>query len=239
MIICPNCKSQCTPPDHNFCPVCGAKMPPQAASQTQQQGTYYTGAQQAGYSYPQATYQPPAPKKKSNVWLIVVIAVVAVICIVSTILLISYIRKIKGKSTDLLQTATAIHSALETDIHGQENIWQTEEALLTTINDPARTATAFAQEIESAQTQAVRTQEALEAQTQATQTQEAYYIEQTASAQAAQEQSVLALLPEDVRPLVENATKVDAPTYLEEVYIHDKWLETVWVAGDIKTLCLP
>ena len=38
MIICPNCKSQCTP-DHNFCPVCGAKMP-QAASQTQQQGTY-------------------------------------------------------------------------------------------------------------------------------------------------------------------------------------------------------
>ncbi len=236
MIICPNCKSQCTP-DHNFCPACGAKMP-QAASQTQQQGTYYTGAQQAGYSYPQAAYQPPAPKKKSNVWLIVVIAVVAVICIVSTILLISYIRKIKGKSTDLLQTATAIHSALETDIHGQENIWQTEEALLTTINDPARTATAFAQEIESAQTQAVRTQEALEAQTQATQTQEAYYIEQTASAQAAQEQSVLALLPEDVRPLVENATKVDAPTYLEEVYIHDKWLETVWVAGDIKNFVL-
>ncbi len=244
MIICPNCKSQCTP-NQKFCTVCGTQLL-QISSQSQQQssepgmpqGTYYTGAQQAGYSYPQAAYQPPAPKKKSNVWLIVVIAVVAVICIVSTILLISYIRKIKGKSTDLLQTATAIHSVLETETHGQDFIRQTEEVTQSELNSAERTATAFAQEVIAAQTQAVLNQEALEAQRQATQTQEAYYAEQTAIAKVAEEQAVLALLPEDVRPLVENATKVDTPTYQEEVYVHDDWLEDVWVAGDIKNFVL-
>jgi hypothetical protein len=148
--------------------------------------------------------------------------------LVVVVILLVRNSKIKGQTDSLAQTATALQAAIENGGHVLE-VPSTPEPFTGSPSDQnadiaaQQTASAIAQE---------------EADAQAALTQEALNAEQTAMAQAADEEVILELIPEKIRYLLDGATKVETETYQEETYYTDEWLETVLVAENIKNFVL-
>ena len=241
MYICPQCHTEFSE-EQTFCTNCGAKMSQQSDQPFQQasdaytqsmppsapEGGYYQQPQAQPYSYPSPAYPSYAPPKKRNTLLFAIVIAVVVILLVVVVILLVRNSKIKGQTDSLAQTATALQAAIENGGHVLE-VPSTPEPFIGSPSDQnadiaaQQTASAIAQE---------------EADAQAALTQEALNAEQTAMAQAADEEVILELIPEKIRYLLDGATKVETETYQEETYYTDEWLETVLVAENIKNFVL-
>ena len=241
MYICPQCHTEFSS-EQTFCTNCGAKMSQQSDQPFQQasdaytqsmppsapEGGYYQQPQAQPYSYPSPAYPSYAPPKKRNTLLFAIVIAVVVILLVVVVILLVRNSKIKGQTDSLAQTATALQAAIENGGHVLE-VPSTPEPFIGSPSDQnadiaaQQTASAIAQE---------------EADAQAALTQEALNAEQTAMAQAADEEVILEHIPEKIRYLLDGATKVETETYQEETYYTDEWLETVLVAENIKNFVL-
>lgn len=241
MYICPQCHTEFSE-EQTFCTNCGAKMSQQSDQPFQQasdaytqsmppsapEGGYYQQPQAQPYSYPSPAYPSYAPPKKRNTLLFAIVIAVVVILLVVVVILLVRNSKIKGQTDSLAQTATALQAAIENGGHVLE-VPSTPEPFIGSPSDQnadiaaQQTASAIAQE---------------EADAQAALTQEALNAEQTAMAQAADEEVILEHIPEKIRYLLDGATKVETETYQEETYYTDEWLETVLVAENIKNFVL-
>ena len=241
MYICPQCHTEFSE-EQTFCTNCGAKMSQQSDQPFQQasdaytqsmppsapESGYYQQPQTQPYSYPPPAYPSYAPPKKRNTLLFAIVIAVVVILLVVVVILLVRNSKIKGQTDSLAQTATALQAAIENGGHVLE-VPSTPEPFIGSPSDQnadiaaQQTASAIAQE---------------EADAQAALTQEALNAEQTAMAQAADEEVILELIPEKIRYLLDGATKVETETYQEETYYTDDWLETVLVAENIKNFVL-
>lgn len=207
--------------------------------------------------YPQKPYAPVSyspqtpPKPKSKLWLYILIGVLILALIGGFIFLLLRSRKIEEQAVSLAQTSTAVQSELEIEANLRAMKQKTLEAAQVQTQLPEPTPTidpAINEAIFAEQTATALAIEAQNAQMQATQTQEAYSIQQTSealsarqtrtAAQAAEEQAILNLIPEEERWRLDSATKVTTNTYQEEVYVTDGWLEDVRIAENLKNFVL-
>jgi|GEM_PF-5678906 len=251
MNICPQCHTEISS-EQAFCSSCGAKLaqpshpsfqqapvaPAQTNPSSAQEGSYYPQNQAQPYGYPPTAYPAYKPPKKSKLWILAIIIPVVLLLVAGVVFLVLINRTIKGGTDALAQTATAIYSEIEMQgteqvrqqtLSASQNVAATPEPV--GVDSPDQNADFAAQETATALAQE-------EADAQAALTQEAFNAEQTAMAQAADEEVILEFIPEKIRWYLDGATKVETETYQEETYYDDEWLEDVWVADNIKNFVL-
>lgn len=180
------------------------------------------------------------PEKKSVNLLLILSFVVVVLLIASAVLLLlQRNQNMKLKAMSMESTQTAEQRARVVLSHEQTKEAQDLSSYT------AQTETKVAQEAASATTSLAKTVTANE---QATKTQQA---RKTATAEAERERSqaqtatmqaeeeVARLIPEAERWRLVDATKLTyVDEYYETTYVYDRWLETAWIADDLKNFIL-